>query len=316
MDILANDLSIHGQFRDTRAFRAALGRLMKMRSAARRAGHELQCHRTLLTVQPLPGMPMQRAIQQLTANECRAAMSWLTRIGPFWDEIRQHSGDEYLECRGDVVTDSAIGEASFRELHGVECGLASVTPSDWDFSPVEVAWRRDEGIADRCVVLKNWRDAATMEKELPPAAVASWRDVQQASLSRFDRLTFSGDCFEPLAGEPFTQSSADRILVLLSVLNRLALCYDSDGKRNAEGHRLYQDYFTGDKALFSDESEPNKRKFRNKLTFPHPENSGSSLFCPWHGKENFRKLRPHFSWPIQFREPVYVVYVGPKLTKR
>ena len=27
-------------------------------------------------------------------------------------------------------------------------------------------------------------------------------------------------------------------------------------------------------------------------------------------------LRLHFSWPIRADEPVYVVYVGPKLTKR
>lgn len=28
-------------------------------------------------------------------------------------------------------------------------------------------------------------------------------------------------------------------------------------------------------------------------------------------------MREHeWSWPIRFREPVYVVYVGPKLTKR
>ena len=261
-------------------------------------------------------MPMQQALQQLTANECRAAMSWLTRIGPFWDDVSWHGADEYLECRGDVVTDSAIGEAAFRLLHGVECGLASVTPSNWDFSPVEVAWRRDEGIADRCVVLKNWRDAATMERDLPPAPVVSWRDVKQASISRFDRLTFSGDCFDPLGGVPFARSSADRIIVLLGILNRLALCFDSDGKRNIEGHRLYQDYFTGKQPLFTDSADNEKSDFRSKLTFPHPETEGKSLFCTWHGKERHSTLRLHFSWPIQFGKPVYVVYVGPKLTKR
>ena len=242
-------------------------------------------------------------------------MSWLTKTGPFWDDLRRHGGDDYLECRGDVVTDSAVGEAAFRTLHDVECGLASVTPSDWDLSPVEVAWIRDEGIDDRYAVLKNWRDAETIQREMPPATVSSWREVEQASADRFECLTFSGDCFTPLDDVPFAQGSADRVLVLLGILNRLALSYDSSGKRTAEGHRLYQDHFTGDRAAFSDSSDTEKetRRFRNKLTFPHPERKGETLFCPWHGKVSLNTLRLHF---VGFREPVYVVYVGPKLTKQ
>ena len=317
MDILANDLSIHGQFHDIRSFRDAFGRLMKMRDAARRAGHEIHCHRTLLTVEAMPGMPMPQALQRLTVNERRSAMSWLTRAGPFWDDLRRHGGDDYLECRGDVVTDSAVGEAAFRVLHDVECSLASVTPSEWwDFSPVVVAWKRDEGIDDRCAVLKNWRDAATMENELPRAAVASWRDLARATADRFKRLTFSDDCFKPLAGMPLVQSSANRAIVLLGILNRFALSYDTDGNLTTEGHRLYQDHFTGRNALFSDSSDTEKSHFRNELTFPHPHRDGTYIFCPMHGKERRSTLRLHFSWPIQYREPVYVVYLGQKLTKR
>lgn len=316
MDILANDLSIHGQFHDVRSFRDAFGRLMTMRATARRAGHEIQCRRALLSVEALPGVPMQQALQQLAENERRSVMSWLTRIGPFWDDLRRHGGDDYLECRGAVVTDSPVGEAAFRVLHDVECGLASVTPSDWDFSPVAVTWMREEGIDDRCANLDNWRDAEAMERELPPAAVASWRDLARSSASRFERLTFSGDCFEPLTGIPFAQSSADRVLALLGILDRLALSFDGDGKRTAEGHYLHRVHFTGDNANFSDSSETENSRFRSALTFPHPEKNGVSLFCPWHGKERRSTLRLHFSWPIRFREPVYVVYVGPKLTKR
>ena len=315
MDILANDLSIHGQFHDIRSFRDAFGRLMKMRGVARRAGHEIHCHRALLAVEAMPGVRMPQALQRLTVNERRSAMSWLTSAGPFWDDLRRHGGDDYLECRGDVMTDSAVGEAAFRVLHGVECGLASVTPSAWDFSPVEVAWKRGEGIDDRCCVF-NWRDAETLENELPPVSVASWYDLANAAAHRFERLTLSEDCFKPLDGMPFVRSSADRAIVLLGILNRLALAYDTDGNRTAEGHRLYQDYFTGKNALFSDSSDAEKRDFRRRLTFPHPDQGGTTIFCPMHGKEHSSTLRLHFSWPIRYREPVYVVYLGPKLTKR
>ena len=289
---------------------------MKMCSAARRAGHEIQCHRALLAVEALPGVPMQQALQQLAVNERRSAMSWLTRVGPFWDNLRRHGSDEYLECRGDVVTDAAVGEAAFRVLHDVECALASVTPSDWDFSPIDVTWTRDQGIVDRRVSVKNWRDAEAMGRELPSVAVASWRDLERASADRFERLTFSDDCFEPLTGVPFARCSADRVLALLGILNRFARSFDGDGNRTAYGHCLYRDHFTGKQASFSDSSDTAKSDFRRALTFPHPARDGENLCCPWHGKERHSTLRLHFSWPIRFREPVYVVYVGPKLTKR
>ena len=70
--------------------------------------------------------------------------------------------------------------------------------------------------------------------------------------------------------------------------------------------------------MFSDSSdkETRKRRFREALTFPHPGERGSSLFCPWHGKVRHMTLRLHFSWPVRAGRPVYVVYAGPKLTKR
>ena len=323
MDLLANDLSIHGQFYDTGAFRDAFARMMSMRSAARRFGREVYCNRMLLTAEPMPGVPMQQALQKLSVDERRFAMRWLTHGGPFWDEdaLRRHGADDYLECRDEVVTDHAIGEAAYRTLHGVKCALVSLTPSNWDFSPVEVTWRRDGGgLDDLTVALENWRDATTLEKRLretsPP--VRSWGDLRKISTSHFGSLTFAGDCFDPLEGTPFVKSAADHLLRLLDVLDRFARAFDADGARTSEGQRIYQDHFTGvdDQGWFSDSSDTDKRDFRGKLTFPHPGEPGKSLSCTWHGKVRYPALRLHFSWPIRSGEPVYVVYAGPKITKR
>ena len=95
-----------------------------------------------------------------------------------------------------------------------------------------------------------------------------------------------------------------------------ARAFDATGARTTEGQRIYQDYFTGDNALFSDSSDDEKHRFREALTFPHPNERGNSLFCTWHGKVRHLTLRLHFSWPIESGEPVYVVYAGPKLTRR
>ena len=319
MELLANERSIHEQFHDIASFRDALARLVSMRHVARRFGLEVYCHRELLNASPMPDTPMRQAVGRLSDEKRRAAMTWLTRAGPFWDDVRRHGADDWLECRGDIVTDSAIGEAAFRTLDGVECGLVSVTPSDWDFSPVEVVWRREaEKLEDRRAKVDNWRDAGALENGLRDAAppFRSWGALRLVSENRFENLTFAEDCFEPLDGVPFAESSAKRLHMLLETLNRLAGAFDADGVRTTEGQRIYQDCFTGDSALFSDSSVTEKRQFRKEMTFPHPDSSGKSLFCPWHGKVSHMTIRLHFSWPIRAGEQVWVVYAGPKITKQ
>ena len=320
MDLLANELSIHEQFHDITSFRDALSRLMAMRATARRFGREVYCPHALLTASPMVGIPMQGAIGRLAVeSERRAAMVWLTRAGPFWDDLRRHDAEDWLECGGEIVTGTSVGEAAFRTLHGTDCGLVSVIPSDWDCSPVDVTWRREaEGLADRTAALENWRDAETIEDGLRDKAppIWSWDDLCAASAIRFESLTFARDCFEPLEGVPFAKSVAERFLVLLNILDRFAHAFDAAGVRTAEGHRIYQDYFTGDRALFSESSDTERRKFREELTFHHPNDPGKNLFCTWHGKVSHMTLRLHYSWSGKVGDPVYVVYAGPKITKR
>ena len=320
MEFLANDLSFHEQFNEIETFRSALARLMAMRRAARRFGREVYCHRTLLTAYPISAVPMQKAIGQLAdKNEQRVAMRWLTHAGPFWDDLRQHDAGDRLECRDEIVTDTAVGEAAFRKLHGVDCGLVSVSPSDWDYSPIEVIWRREaENPEDRTTVLENWWNVEALVDALrdktPP--IRSWNDLRGTSINRFGSLVFAEDCFEPLKGVPFAKSAAERFLVLLGILDRLACTFDADGVRTPEGHQVYQDHFTGHKALFSDSSDKEKHQYRQELTFTYPGEPGGSLFCTWHGKVSHSTLRLHFSWPLKANKPVYIVYAGPKITKR
>ena len=248
-------------------------------------------------------------------------MKWLADRGPFWDtdDVRRHGPNDCLETRGRSVTGTAIGEAAYRKLHGAECGLVSATPSDWDFSPIEVTWKREDE-DDRSAKLENWRDAAALKQRLhnAPTPFRSWADLQNTSMIRFGNLTFASNCFEPLTGLPFVKSSAERIFELLDILDQLARAFDATGARTPEGNRILQNHFAGSRAWFSDSSETEKHKFGEKLTFPHPDNPKHLLCCTWHGKIRYMKLRLrlHFSWPIQFGKPVYVVYVGPKLTKK
>lgn len=320
MELLANGLSLHEQFHDSGAFRTAFSRIMAMRKVARRYRLELHCQRDLLNRNPIPGVTLQMAIMGFPREERLAALGWLTKMGPFWEDIRRHSADDYLECRDDVVTETAIGEAAFRNLHGVDCGLVSFSPSEWEFAPVKVTWRREaEELEDRNTVLNNWWNCEALENALPECAppVLTWRELADVCPDRFEGLTFSSDCFEPLInGVPFARSSADRMLVLLGFLDKLVREREDTGEWTEEGRRIYRQCFMGDRALFSDSSQSEKQRFCKALTFGHPEMPGERLFCPWHGKVSHRTLRLHFSWPPPARQPVHVVYAGPKITKR
>ena len=319
MDLLANDLSVHEQFHDLASFHDALSQLMALRGTAKRYGREVQCNKMFLNTRPIPDMPMQQAVGRLRGeSQRRAVMAWLTQSGPFWDDVRRHGEDDWLECQEEFVTETAVGEAAFRTIHGAECGLVSLAPSDWCESPLEVTWIREgEGLRNRSGAVDNWWRTEPLEAALRDQAtpLRSWDGLREAS-SRLERLTFAEDCFTPLAKVPFSKIAADRLLFLLDILDRFGRAFDDRGARSPEGHRLQADYFTGDRALFSDSSDAEKRKFESGLTFAHPADPGKALSCPWHGKVSHLTLRLHFSWPIQANKPIYVVYAGPKKTKQ
>lgn len=269
--------------------------------------------------QPISGVPMSQAIGQFSRDERRSIMVWLTAGGPFWDDFMRHDPDDYFECGGEVVTNTAVAEAASRSLLAIQCALVSFVPSDWDFSPIRVVLRSGkDGSPDPVAEIQNWRTVSELEKGLADAEspINTWDELEVNCSTRFKRIHFSDSAFENLNGVPFARSSAIRILKLLEILDQRATSFDLGGVPTPESHRLNKDYFLGENALFSDSSETEKQRFKDRLTFKHPVNPELPIWCPWHAKEHHSLLRIHFSWPIRPDTPVYVVYVGPKLTKR
>jgi hypothetical protein len=317
MDLLVNDRSLHGQFNDVDAFREAIGRLMRIRGIAHRYGRALYCHRGLASARATSQDSMQAAANALPREQRSALLAWLNQQGPFWDDEREHDEDDWYECAGEVVTDTAIGEAAHCLRHGIHRALASFQPSNFLRDPLSVEWVGSD--TQRTPVdVRNFWDPAAFEASLAeaPPPVNSWAALNRHCAARFEHLTFAGNAFEPLRSHPFKLSVAETIVVRLNVLNRLSKSFEPDGSLSAEGHALYQKHFTGDKAWFSDSSESEKRAFKDGLTFPDPDTPDQRLFCPWHGKVKSPQYRVHFSWPIAATTPTYVVYVGPKITKR
>ena len=319
MDLLVNDLSVHEQFHNLSALQAALAELVAMRKIARKYGQEVFCDRSLLMAKPMLGIAMQQAVGRLAEAQRRAVMSWFTRGGPFWDDLRRHGADDWLDCRGEIVTDTAVGEAAYRAFHGIASGLLSFSPSDWCYSPVKVAWHRDDQESGvRNTALDNWWDPDEFRVAMrdSPSSIDSWSALREAAIVRHDCLKFADNCFSPLEGVPFAKAGADRLLVLCGILNRLASETGAQGSLSAEGQRIYQDHFTGGTALFSDSSSTEKSLFQKELSFDHPGRAGEKLFCPWHGKVRHMNIRLHFSWPVRPGQDNWVIYAGPKITKR
>ena len=316
MELLLNDLSLHGQFPDVAAFRQSLASVMVMRNIARRFGQEVYVHHNVVDCGISATLSVREALQSLPQrNEKRAFLGWLTKHGPFWSDDMQHGRDDYLECGDEVVTETAVGEAAFCAMHAVDRRLVSFVPSNWEYSPIAV--RHISSVAADIEVLNYWQTEqleSALQQAAPP--IASWAELETVACSRFQRLAFSAHCFSALDGQPFAPGATKRIISLLKVLNRLMGEVDRTGQRTPEGHRLYQDYFTGDRAWFSDSSDTEKNEFRRELTFPHPEQPGRTLFCPWHGKVNHPPYRIHFAWPPERPgAPLFVAYVGQKITR-
>lgn len=315
MELIFNDCSVDGQFQDLTTFQVAIERVMTIRQAAQRFGRRLQCHRNVSSAQVMPGFIMQRAVQTLEMNKRRVVMQWLNQLGPFWDKSQQHSSDDWLECNGEPVTDTAIGEAAHCRSLGLDRRLVSMDPSAWLSSPLSVEF--EIGPVRQVDVLNYWH-VKTVQDALAaaPIPIQSWDDLAATARVRFPDLTFSRNSFAPLRGHPFGRSPAERLLSLLTVLHDFKNCFNEQGQRTSEGHEISQQHFTGERAWFSDSSNTEKSQFKSELTFPHPTRAGEKLFCTWHGKVRTPQLRVHFSWPIRADEPLYVVYVGPKITKR
>jgi len=318
VDFLVNDRSIHGQFNSVADFFGAVERIMEIRREITRVGSELFCHRGMATAQVTPNCTMPQAIQSMDRDKQRAWIQWLTRLGPFWTDVREHDEDDWLELNdGTLVTDTALGEAAFCLLHNLSRELVSITPSNWEIDPVSVTWRRS-GQAELAIDVRNHWLLETVCRSLAaaPLPFCSWGTLEERSRQAFKRLRIADEAFAALRGHPYAPGAAERIWILLSTLDSYRGCFDQDGKRTRQGDRMYAQYFTGQKAWFTPSSKSEIDDFEKELTFAHPDEPGQFILCSWHGKVKTPQIRIHFSWPITASGPTYVVYVGPKITKR
>ena len=318
MDFSFNELSLEGVSAEDKAFKQGIDQVMNIRQLLRRLDRDLYCSHSIGATLMADGKNIYQAVSVWNVERRRALLGWLTKFGPFWEDIRKHSEDDVFAYKDSIVTGSAVGEVAFLCSLGLDWRLVSFAPSSWEFSPVPVDWYKSDEERISIDVINYWTfDQIKSGLDEDFQTISSWEDLKQFAYGRYSSISFLPECFEGLQGFPFMLSRSKRILMLLQVLDNMKNCFDRFGKRTDEGHRIHKNYFEGDRAWFSDSSDTEKSRYEKELTFPHPDIKGEELLCPWHGKvRSSPPIRIHFSWPIRADEPLYVVYVGPKLTMR
>ena len=316
MDFFFNELSLHNQFDDFYQFLPALQTILQCRDTINKFGFRIYCERTITTRKVFQNSLFYDVILgQSDHNLKRKVRIWLERTGPFWDNPPGHDPADYFEYEQEPLENASLAEVVFRmATEQSKCSTLSFSPSDFEKTPLLILWHKTDSPL-KIEVPNFWKlDVLQIHLKQLPSPIRSWIDLLDRAKANFQNLIFLESVARDLEGEAFSAVIADKVMFQLDLLNRLATCFDEQGRRTRTGHEIIESYFTGDRALFSDESSSNKITFERDMTFKKP--NGEEFFCPFHGKISHRTFRLHFSWPIRQHEPLYIAYIGPKITKR
>jgi len=313
MFFVLNELSLDGQYLSEGDFKRDLKYIMKARQRYPTFASSLYCSR-LLSEQVASRGQSFREIVQKDGNLKRLVLEWINKKGPFFQ-----SGESEVEffwsMEGDTeVTYSGAGEACRILDSGREASCISFPDGGFNYSPVKVY--RDYDPLDSFSVTNHWHLQnidVLARKTLPNPS--SWQELQSYCNQSFINLKISESSFDGAKAHPYSDLLAERITRLLRILDCYVDSLNSDGPHNEISEKIITDHFTGERCLFSDESEQNKKRFKKKLTFRDTDNTGKELFCPWHGKISHGTFRIHFEWPLGEKRKLGIYYIGPKLTK-
>jgi len=251
-------------------------------------------------------------------SERKLLHSWLSKDGPFWDDDALHSKDTWYWLNGELVTESTVAEVAARVQAGSHAALLSFPFASWRTSPIHVQVGEQQ---EKNVDVDNAWDDSSVDECLSTEDnnIASWNALEGTVRTRYTSLMFTRGAFTPLSSVPFRKASALRIIELCKILDELRHESMKTG-RTTRGQELYQQHFTGANARFSDSSDTEVNDFRSALTFPVPVEPGSErliqTLCRWHGKERASTFRIHFTWPISAEQSLWIVYLGPKITRK
>lgn len=312
-----NEASLQGQFGEPEPIRDIFRELVRVRNRHRQLKTNLHVTRMLPQAPVMADTDVRKLVGQ--DRDLRSSlMRWLDSTGPFMEDDRADEADDYFECQGLEVTASGLGEASRRTKRGEQCASFSFEGGEKNFarSPLEVLHGLPEDPLGYYEIRNLWnvKDLEADALAAPPV-VASWADLVNTARDRFENLEVGDIHLDVrLVREPFEAPIATAAMELLAVLDEYVGNRNENGDEGPRSREIIEQFFTGENARFSAESETNRQKFKREMTFARAD--GTEVFADHHGKIRRRYFRLHFEWPLEgSRKKLGVFYLGPKLTK-
>lgn len=321
MRFYLNEASVQAQFPTKEQFRKDLEEIMAARSrspqlAAMRTTPKLADRLVLRdqtfrdVVRSWKGLPLARAV-----------MDWVGRTGPFLEADRLDEDQDLFQCLGVEVTEGGLGESARRQKAAETVAALSFAGGTPDFaqSPLSVVHGLEDEPLATYAIANFWSADAAAAAAVAAAPLASnWRTMVEAARITYPSLILPDALYTDrrLAREPFDAIIRDRFYALLQILDGYMRSRDADGAEGPASQDILRDYFQGERALFSPETQKTQNKYDAELTFSKPDGVGTVL-AHWHGKISHRTYRLHFDWPVPAQtKKLTVLYIGPKITTK
>ncbi len=317
-----NDTSLQGQFIDGHQFEIMIRTILSARA-------RIESLRTgLFTTRMLRDRPvtqtslLRETIQRSDdADFRRAVLGWLDRSGPFVEDDRTTEADDYFEYGDTDITNTGLGEAARRTKAREPVASFSFSGGriPFELTPLSIDHGIDGDRQGSYSVENFWTVAQLTNSALESRVPAvTWKGLIESARERFPFLLIPNSVYENglLAREPFEATIRDRTFALLGYLNLYMSDRAPNGAEGRAAKSVINNFFSGQRALFSGESLSNQAKFREELTFRDPAAADRTIFAHWHGKISYRMFRLHFEWPVPASSSyLKILYLGPKLTK-
>ncbi|EMR7681223.1 hypothetical protein WKA22_001338 [Yersinia enterocolitica] len=319
-----NELSLTGQFHSPELFIEKLKKILSIKDCYTNFFKKFHCPRGLPEVKVSGELTFRDAVVATQdKNFIRKVMLWLDRHGPFIEPNTDDDNDFICELNGKDVAESALSHVTKLVHFRNNAGLYSFENSvpDFSYSPVLIDYYFNNEVnnleIDNIWGMENLEDnASKYEKNIKELFVYpdTWTGFLELINKNFKNVIFSDDIITTLNNQPFSSVACERGIFLANILNEYVGSRNTDGTYSDKTNTILRDYFSGGRALFTDESKSNKDIFNDEMTF---EIGGSKVMCSWHGKISYRFFRMHFNYPIKNDEKlINVVYFGPKITKK
>jgi hypothetical protein len=303
-----NDLSLDGQFDEPFSLRRAIEPLIRLMNERKDLRGRIFCSRNLSTRPVTASHNLAQAVlavrDQLFVS---LVLRWVNKAGPFWEPDRLANEYDLFYFEGENVTEQGLGEAARRLAGDLPAGSFSFVQSPRDrfaVGALSVVHGFLEEPFGSYVVTNVWDVGALPVATSEP--LQSWEQMLARAAEEMPGLFFSNAIAGKLAPRPFDPGAAERMLVLLKVLQRLTEETRADGGLTSTGLDIYQQHCVGDRARISDE-----------MTFPDPRDPAKEILCSWHAKLNFGvQYRIHFEWPRpRGQREIKVCYIGIKIAR-